>query len=86
MIQQGTGLQGPSVAVSGGSITVQVSTGDTSVTVSTGGPNESTHPVGSDGSATIPVPNAPAGTVLLVVVGQGLSQSVIAIEIIAPSP
>jgi hypothetical protein len=86
MTQQGTGLQGPSTAASGGTITVQVSTGDSSITVNTGGPDESTFPVPADGAVTFPVPNVPAGTIVAVVAGRGLTASIIYIEVVAPGP
>ncbi len=80
------GVTGPSAVAQGGSITVQVEQGTSSITVHTGGPTEQVIPVPPGGSVTIPIPNVPAGVVVVITSGGGLTKSILYVEVISPGP
>lgn len=84
MIQNGEGI----VAVAqGGTITVHIGPNDSTVNISVAGsPNTSTTVVEPNKDATLPIPQVPGGTVLLVTVGRGLRRRSILVEVIAPPP
>jgi hypothetical protein len=84
--QAGEGLRASSVAVSGGSIQVNVGQNSGTVEVNSGGDATSSYPVPSNKTVTIPVPNVPPGTILTITVGAGLSQRIIYVEVVAPGP
>lgn len=79
------GLRGPTAVPLGGSIRVEVGPNDASVEIST--PSEGkaeSYPVTPGKEAVIPVPDVPAGTVVVVTVGDGLRAHAILIEVVAP--
>lgn len=81
----GQGIRGPAVAVSGGSIDVDVASNDSTVEVGVSGQAATTsHDVPPHRRVSIPVPSLPAGSVLWVTVGTGLRRQVLRIEVIAP--
>ena len=83
----GAGIRGSNVVTAGGSITVEVGPNDDSVSVTNAGTGERTdHDVSPGKNNTIPIPNVPGGTWLLIRVGKGLRARVIAVEVISTSP
>lgn len=79
------GIRGPAVAVSGGSIEVDVGTNDSTVEVSVGGQSATTsHDVPPHRRVSIPVPAVPGGSVLWITAGIGLRRQILRIEVIAP--
>ena len=86
MTYQGPGgIAGPGSAPSGGSASIKVETGDSSVTVKSPS-GSTTQPVPPGGGVTVPVPEVPPSSVLVVVVGKGNRRTVHYIEVIAPGP
>lgn len=86
-MKQGNGiLKGPSIAVEGSTIEVEVATGHTSIQVAYGGPdNTRTLPVPSNGRVTVPIP-AGSGPAIAISVGRGLNRKFLVIEVISQSP
>ena len=64
---------------------MKVETGDPSVTVKAPS-GSTTQPVPPGGGVTIPVPDVPPGSVIIVVTGKGLRKTIHYIEVIAPGP
>ena len=86
-MMQGNGISGSSTVPQGGTIVVHVTTGDATVSVSTGGIGDAkSFPVAADGTATIPVPTLPGGTLVCVSVGAGLKKKYLLVEVVAPAP
>ena len=84
MTYQGPGgVTGPSTASQGGSASVKVESGDGSVTVRSPA-GSTTQPVPPGGGVTVPVPEVPPGSALVVVAGRGNRKSVHWIEVISP--
>lgn len=84
---QGPSLRGPATVTQGGVIDIEVSSGSETVEVSVAfGDPPTSYKVGPDGSVSIPAPQAPGGTIIIVSVGKGLTARRITIEIVAPSP
>ena len=84
-MQNGQSIRGPSTAVAGGTIEIEIGmAGDVSINL--GGPNGSqTIPVPAAGKVTIPVPPG-AGPYMTVSVGKGWDRKFLIIEIVSPSP
>ena len=73
------------MAARGGTITVHVGPNDSTVEISTGVSGEKiSYPVTPGKVATIPVPNLPAGTAIVVSVGNGLRSKGTLVEIVEP--
>lgn len=85
--QNGEGLRTTSTASPGGTVEVDVGPNDSTVEVSDGSPTGKTsHRVAPGKRATIPIPNAPGGTILTVTVGTGVRARGIYVEVITPGP
>lgn len=85
MHQGGQAIRGPSTAVEGGTIEIEVGSNIKDVEINLGGPND-TYSVHVSGSkATIPIPPG-AGPWITVSVGNGLNRKFIRIEIISTNP
>lgn len=83
----GAGLKGPTTALQGGTITVEVVTSDAFVQVSAGAPGDALHfRVPTDRTVVIPVPAVPPGTILQISVGRGLRRRAILVEVVALAP
>lgn len=79
-------ITGPTQAVEGTTIEVQVSASAGSVQVSLGGPgNTYSIPVPSNGRVQIPVPPG-VGSAIAVSVGTGLKRRFLVVEVISPDP
>ena len=82
-MQGSGGIRGPQVVVQGGTMTIDVATGDKQVCVSQPGSGRiEQHSVAANGSVTFPVPNVPAGTILMISVGRGLRARVLLVEVL----
>ena len=82
-MQGGSSIQGPSAAPEGGTFTVEVGAGYSSVAVFAPGLTEPVeYPVAGGTQVTITVPDVPAGTILIVSVGEGLNTKAILVEVI----
>jgi hypothetical protein len=82
---QGGALRGPATAVAGGTITVQVASNDATVAMVDASTGSRIHVDVQPGkTATLPVPNVPPGTFLIVSVGRGLRASFLFVEVVSP--
>ncbi len=80
--QGAPGLRGPQVATPGSTIGVEVAGNDQFVEVSTGGTDADNVPVGPGKQALVPIPNLPAGTIVVISVGKGLGRRILIVEIV----
>jgi isocitrate dehydrogenase len=86
-IAQGSGEGVTATATAGGSVSVEPGTNDTSVTVTNAANGDvSKHNVSPGKTTTIPIPNVPAGTTLVIQIGKGRNARIIAVEVIEPGP
>ena len=86
-MQQGEGIRVDSVAIPGGSITVNVGSADDVVEIGIGGSTDTqSFNVPGDKDAQVPVPPVPPGTVLVVRVGKGARTRRFLVTVVAPSP
>jgi hypothetical protein len=83
--QSNEGLEGPPVAVAGGTIEISVGPNDHYVEIHSGGKAQR-HSVQPGRRNTLPVPPVPPGTVLTIRTGEGMRRRLIYVEIIAPGP
>ncbi len=84
MIQDGEGVR---AVQQGGSVSVEVGPNDSTVEISTAGNNDTTSTrVEPNKTATVPIPDVPGGTLLLITVGKGSRRRTILVEVIAPPP
>ncbi|MCA8950759.1 MAG: hypothetical protein KDE27_14750 [Planctomycetes bacterium] len=80
-------VRGPLVVAPGSCITIEVGTNAPTVTLldpATG--DQTSHPVTPGKEATIPIPNAPGGTILHIRIGNGFAAHIIALEVVSPAP
>ena len=85
LLAQGGALRGPSTAPAGGTITVQVASNDPSIEVLVVGTGQcQSVPVGPGKTTSVPVPNVPPGSVLLLMVGKPGRRSYLVVEIVNP--
>ncbi|MCA8978067.1 MAG: hypothetical protein KDC98_25295 [Planctomycetes bacterium] len=86
-LPQGGGLRGPQTATPGGSITVNVGPNDSSIQVTDPTTqNTTTHKVEPGKDTTIPMPNAPGGTMVRVQIGKGLNAQFLVVELQSTGP
>jgi hypothetical protein len=85
--QQGEGLRTTGPAVAGGTVTVNVGPNDYVVEIKDGTTGNTTKLAVEPGKDTsIPIPNVPGGTIVIIVVGRGINARAIPVEVVAPGP
>jgi hypothetical protein len=86
MMQGGGGIVAPPVVPQGGSFVVRVGPTEGVVSVGVPGAGWTDHDVGEDQQVTVPVPNVPPGTIVIIRVGTGLHARRVAVLVAAPPP
>lgn len=86
-MQGDKGLRISGTATPGGSITINVGPSDDTVEVGIAGESGATsHLIPGNKDTSIPVPNAPPGTIIIIRIGKGIRRRRILVEIVAPTP
>ena len=86
-MQGGNGIRISGTATPGGSITINVGPSDDTVEIGIAGDSQATsHLIPGNKDTSVPIPNAPPGTIIVVRIGRGKRLRRMLVTIVSPAP